>query len=298
MDVVDGVDDLADLLGVLVLAVDLVLEVLFERAVLLVDLFQLQLQRLHLPLLLVQGVLKLCQLLRLVDPRLLHLLVDLLLALHELLILCLKVLEPVLQRFNVFKFLSVSIALPTCTTGTSFFPLVLHNGIEEVIKLFKLILLLLLSLEIFLGHLKFLLEFFDLFLLLLDVFLFLFKLRLLLLLHVVLCSDLADLLLDFADHLLLLFLEFVLLYLELLRILDNLLLLAVEFLICFPLLAFSLEQAHSLKGSLAYNLSMFNILLCTTYALTLFKSSSPTLTLEFLEMVLLMRRKRSSMSAC
>ena len=40
-DVIDGVDDLSDLLLVLVLAIDLILEVLLEGGVLLRDLFKL-----------------------------------------------------------------------------------------------------------------------------------------------------------------------------------------------------------------------------------------------------------------
>ncbi len=56
-DVVDGVDDLPDLLLVLVVSVDLVLEILLKRRVFLMDALQLHLQILHLTLLVIQCVL-------------------------------------------------------------------------------------------------------------------------------------------------------------------------------------------------------------------------------------------------
>ena len=57
VDVVDGVNNLPDLLLVLVVSVDLVLEILLKRRVLLMDALQLHLQILHLTLLVIQCVL-------------------------------------------------------------------------------------------------------------------------------------------------------------------------------------------------------------------------------------------------
>ena len=84
--VVDGVDDLSDLLLVLVVPVDLVLEVLLESRVLLVDPLQLHLQTLHLPLLVIECVLKLPKLLSLILTSFLHLLINLHFSFHELIV--------------------------------------------------------------------------------------------------------------------------------------------------------------------------------------------------------------------
>jgi len=84
--VVDGVDDLSDLLLVLVVPVDLILEVLLECRVLLVDPLQLHLQTLHLPLLVIECVLKLPKLLSLILTSFLHLLINLHFSFHELIV--------------------------------------------------------------------------------------------------------------------------------------------------------------------------------------------------------------------
>ena len=68
---------------------------------------------------------------------LLHLLVDILLAFHELFILSLQVLEPVLQCLNVIELFRLSVAPGPRS-------LILHNGLQEVIELLKLPLFLLL----------------------------------------------------------------------------------------------------------------------------------------------------------
>jgi hypothetical protein len=57
VDVVDGVNDLPNLLLVLVVSVNLVLEILLKRRVFLMDALQLHLQILHLTLLVIQCVL-------------------------------------------------------------------------------------------------------------------------------------------------------------------------------------------------------------------------------------------------
>ena len=95
-DVVDAVNDLADLFVILVLSIDLVFEVLLQRTILLAYLLQVKLQALHLPLLLIQRVLELAELDGLLLSCQFHLLVDGELALHQFLVLALQVLEPVL----------------------------------------------------------------------------------------------------------------------------------------------------------------------------------------------------------
>ena len=119
---------------------------------------QLQLQGLHPPLLLVQSVLKLGELCGLVLTRKLHLLVDLGLAVHELLVFGLQVFKTVLQGLNVVELLALA-ALAA---------LVLHDALEEVVELLQLPLFLLLPPQVVLGLLQLLPQVLDLGLLLLD----------------------------------------------------------------------------------------------------------------------------------
>jgi hypothetical protein len=93
----------------------------------------------------------------------LHLLINECLPLHQLIVLSLQVLKPVLQSLDVCK-------LPLLRRSSPRLParLVLHDGVEEVVELLELSLLLLLPLQVVLGLLELDLELFDLRVLLLD----------------------------------------------------------------------------------------------------------------------------------
>ena len=99
-DVVDGADDLADLLVVGVFALDFVFEVLLERLVLHLDVLDLKLQRGHLALLVVELGRHGRQLLPLVLLHLLHGLVNVFLLVVQLFVFVFKVYEAPAQTFD------------------------------------------------------------------------------------------------------------------------------------------------------------------------------------------------------
>jgi hypothetical protein len=122
---------LADLFLVLILSVDLVLEILLKRGILLRDLFELQLKALHFALLLIQCVLELTELLDLLSSRFFHLLIYQLFAFHQLVIFLLQILEPVLQCFYILE-----LPLLSRPGRTSLAALILNDGFEEVVEFF------------------------------------------------------------------------------------------------------------------------------------------------------------------
>lgn len=94
--------------------------------------FQLHLQVLHLPLLIIECVLKLTKFLCLHLPRSFHFLIDLYFSLHKFVIFSLQVFEPVLKILNIIKlplFLALACTLTTCidTTRGSLASLLLDN---------------------------------------------------------------------------------------------------------------------------------------------------------------------------
>ena len=100
VDVIDRADDLAHLLLVLVLVLDLILKVKLQRLVLPRDILYLRLQRCHMALLPVQLLVKLLKRLLLLFFDLLHLLCDAHFPLIKLLVLVLQVGEAILQRID------------------------------------------------------------------------------------------------------------------------------------------------------------------------------------------------------
>ena len=78
-DIVDRIDDLANFLRVLILLIDLILKILLQDRILRRNHFELTLNILHLPLLIIQGILQLVELVLLSGPCFLHLFVYLLL---------------------------------------------------------------------------------------------------------------------------------------------------------------------------------------------------------------------------
>ena len=165
-DIVDGVDDLADLLGVLIFLVDLIFEVLLENGVGDGDLLDLALDDLHLPLLVIKGVLEHVEFLFLLGTSLLHLFVDLLLPRHKLLILVFKTDKPVLKVQNLSKALTVP-------------RLVIDDALQEVGEDLVPLQILLLILQLNLSLRQRPLQLLDLVLFLLDLLLLLLKLLLL-----------------------------------------------------------------------------------------------------------------------
>ena len=78
-DIIDRIYDLANFLRVLILLIDLILKILLQDRILRRNPFELTLNILHLPLLIIQGILQFIELVLLSGPCFLHLFVDLLL---------------------------------------------------------------------------------------------------------------------------------------------------------------------------------------------------------------------------
>ena len=116
---------------ILVLSIDLILEILFERGILLRDFLKLQLKALHFTLLFIQCVLELTELLDLHLSGFLHLMIDKSLAFHELIVLSFEVLKPVLKSLDISE-------LPFLSSSwrTAMARLVLYYRFEEVVELF------------------------------------------------------------------------------------------------------------------------------------------------------------------
>jgi hypothetical protein len=105
IDVIDRVDDLAHLLVVRVLLVELVLEILFEQRVLGLEILDLLLKLLHFPGLVVKHAGHLLELLLLGATDFLHLRVDIPLAHLEFLVFIFEVDEASAQGINAIALL-------------------------------------------------------------------------------------------------------------------------------------------------------------------------------------------------